>query len=137
MVEELKKFAKYPVGPLQILQGELEIAIQLVVQTLELYNANFLRLPGGNIVRMSELGYEPRLCNMAIVNAAASWDGFKGNVVRTIRASGNTFSEAKLSGLIIKTNSYPTIIEPLARRHCIVHNLSKVDQDYQKDQVQK
>ncbi len=133
MVDALFKHARKAEGPLKIFQGELEIAIQLVVHTLKSYQAHYLRLPRGEYVRMSDLGYEPRLCNMAIVNAAAAWDGFKGNIIRTARASSHSFSERQLYGMLKQTNSYEGIIEPLARRHCIVHNRTKVDQEYKKN----
>lgn len=133
MVDELLKYAKKPEGPLQILQGWLEIEIQLVVHTLHAYKAHYLRLPDGKLVRMSNLGYETRLCNMALVSAAAAWDGFVGNIVRAIRASGHTFSERQLRQRLRQTKGCDRIIEPLARRHCIVHNLGTVDEDYKRD----
>jgi hypothetical protein len=133
VVGELMKYALKPENPLQILQGGLEIEIQLVVQTLHVYTVHYLRLPGGELVRMSDLGYEMRLCNMALVSAAATWDGFKGNIVRAVRTSGHTFSERQLCENLKQTTRYNDIQEPLARRHCIVHNLAKVDQDYKRD----
>jgi len=122
-----------PENPLQILQGGLEIEIQLVVQTLHAYTAHFLRLPGGMIVKMSDLGYESRLCNMALVSAAATWDGFLGNIVRTARASALKFNEKQLYVRLKTLASYKNIMEPLARRHCIIYNLAQVDHDYKKD----
>lgn len=133
MVGELLKYARKPESPLQILQGWLEIEIQLVVHTLHAYKAHYLRLPGGKLVRMSDLGYEARLCNMALVSAAAAWDGFTGNIIRAVRASGHAFSERQLRQRLKQTNSYESIVESLARRHCIVHNLARVDQDYKRD----
>ena len=127
------KYALKPEGPLQILQGGLEIGIQLVVHTLHAYKAHYLKLPQGKLVRMSNLGYEARLCNMALVSAAASWDGFKGNIVHAIRASGHSFSEHQLCERLEQMSGYERIVEPLARRHCIVHNLAKVDRDYKND----
>ena len=94
MVSELMKYALKPENPLQILQGGLEIEIQLVVQTLHAYTVHYLRLPGGELVKMSDLGYETRLCNMALVSAAATWDGFKGNIVRVVRENGQAFLKA-------------------------------------------
>jgi len=133
MVGELLKYTKTPVNPLQILQAGLELGIQLVVHTLHAYKVQYLQLPQGQIVSMSDLGYEAHLCNMALVSAAASWDGFKGNVVRTARASGHSFSETQLCERLKQTSGYERIVEPLARRHCIVHNLAKVDRDYKAD----
>ena len=133
MIGELLKYAREPESPLQILQGWLEIEIQLVVHTLHAYKAHYLRLPDGKLVRMSNLGYEARLCNMALVSAAAAWDGFLGNIVRAVRASGHSFSERQLRQRLKQTNGYERIIEPLARRHCIVHNLARVDQEYKRD----
>jgi len=133
MVRELLQYAKIPEGPLQILQAGLEMGIQLVVHTLHAYKVQYLQLPQGQIVPMTNLGYESRLCNMALVNAAASWDGFEGNIVHIAREGGHSFSKKQLSKHLKQTNSYQHIIEPLARRHCIVHNLAKVDRDYKKD----
>ena len=133
MVNTLRKYALRPEGPLQILQGGLELGIQLVVHTLHAYKSQYLQLPQGQIVPMSDLGYEVHLCNMALVNAAASWDGFKGNVVRAIRTSGHSFSETQLCKRLKQISSYERIVEPLARRHCIVHNLAQVDRDYKTD----
>jgi hypothetical protein len=132
MVNELLKYAKKPEGPLQILQAELEMGIQLVVHTLHAYKVQYLQLPQGQIVSMTNLGYESRLCNMALVNAAASWDGFEGNIVHITREGGHSFSKSQLFKHLKQTSSYQHIIEPLARRHCIVHNLAKVDRDYKK-----
>lgn len=133
MVGELLKHALKPENPVQILQAGLEIEIQLVVQTLHTYAVHYLRLPSGELVRMSDLGYEARLCNMALVSAAAAWDGFTGNIVRAIRESGHAFRERQLCELLKQTTRYKDIREPLARRHCIVHNLAKVDRDYKRD----
>jgi len=133
MVNALNKYSLKPEGPLQILQGGLELGIQLIVHTLHAYKSNYLRLPQGHIVPMSDLGYEVYLCNMALVNAAASWDGFKGNIVRAVRTSGHSFSETQLCKRLKQTSYCEQIKEPLARRHCIVHNLAKVDRDYKAD----
>lgn len=131
MVDELVKYARHPENPLQILQGGLEIEIQLAVHTIHAYETHYLRLfDGGVILPMINLGYEGRLCNMALVSAASAWDGFKGNIVRAVRANGHSFGERKLSDCLKKIGSSERILEPLARRHCIVHNLAKVDQDY-------
>jgi hypothetical protein len=132
VVNGLLKYAKKPEGPLQILQGELEMGIQLVTHTLHAYKGHYLQLPQGQIVPMTDLGYEPRLCNMALVNAAASWDGFEGNIVHIVREGSHLFSKQLLSKHLKQIGSYQHIIEPLARRHCIVHNLAKVDRDYKK-----
>ncbi len=110
----------------------LELKIQLVVHTLHAYKAHYLRLPDGNLLRMSELGYEARLCDMALVSAAANWDGFTGNIVRSVRASDHSFSEQQLRQKLRQTKSYNCIVEPLARRHCIVHNTGRVDKDYKR-----
>jgi hypothetical protein len=67
---------------------------------------------------------------MALVSAAASWDGFKGNIVRAARANGHSFNEPRLCKRLEQTSNYECIVEPLARRHCIVHNLAKVDREY-------
>jgi len=133
VASELMKYALKPENPLQILQAGLEIEIQLVVQTLHAYTAHYLRLPGGELVRMSDLGYESRLCDMALVSAAATWDGFKGNIVRAVRATGQAFTESQLYERLDQISRYKDIQEPLARRHCIVHNLAKVDRDYKID----
>ena len=119
MVNELLKYAKKPEGPLQILQAGLEIGIQLVVHTLHAYKTHYLQLPQGQIVPMTSLGYESRLCNMALVNAAASWDGFVGNIVRIVRENGYSFNKQQLVEHLKQANGYQDIIEPLARRHCI------------------
>ena len=133
MVNALRKYALKPEGPLQILQGGLELGIQLVVHTLHAYKVQYLQLPQGQIVPMSDLGYEVHLCNIALVSAAASWDGFKGNVVRAARTSVHSFSRTQLCQRLKRTSGYERIVEPLARRHCIVHNLAKVDRDYKAD----
>lgn len=133
MVDTLLKYALRPEGPLQILQAGLEVVIQLVVHTLHTYEVHYIQISRDKLMRMSDLGYEARLCNMALVSVAASWDGFKGNIVRAVRASGNSFSEGQLCEYLRQTNSYKSIVEPLARRHCIVHNLAKVDLDYKRD----
>lgn len=134
MVDELMKYAKKPETPLQILQAGLEIEIQLVVHTLHAYETHYLRLfEGSVVVSMSSLGYEGRLCNMALVSAAGAWDGLKGNIVRLIRKGGHSFNEHKLNQLLKQSKSFNKIIEPLARRHCIVHNLARVDEDYKRD----
>jgi len=132
MVEVLRKYSRSPESPLQILQGGLERGIQLVVHTLSKYERFGLRLPSGEIIPMSSLGYETHLCNMALVNATAVWDGFKGNIVRAVRASGHSFSESQLCHHLKQTSSYERIIEPLARRHRIVHNLARADRDYRR-----
>lgn len=132
MVSELLKYARKPESPLQILQGWLEIEIQLVVHTLHAYKAHFLYLPDGKLVRMSELGYEARLCNMALVSGAAAWDGFMGNIIRAVREGGYSLSESQLRQRLKQTKSCDRITEPLARRHCIVHNLGTVDKDYKR-----
>ena len=132
MVSKLLKYSQKPEKPLQILQGALEIEIQLVVHTVHSYEAQYLRLPPNlGMVRMSDLGYAGRLCNMALVSASAAWDGFLGNLIRAIRANGHSFNERQLRQRLKQTNE--RIIEPLARRHCIVHNLARVDEDYRKD----
>jgi len=82
---------------------------------------------------MCELGYETRLCNMALVSAAASWDGFKGNIVRAVRESGHPSSESELCQRLEQISNYERIKEPLARRHCIVHYSARVDADYKRD----
>lgn len=132
MVEVLHKYSRSTENPLQILQGGLEMGIQLVVHTLNKYERFGLRLPSGEIVPMSSLGYETQLCNMALVNAAAAWDGFKGNIVRAVKANGHPFQKSQLCHCLEQTNSYERIKEPLARRHCIVHNLARVDRDYKR-----
>jgi len=132
MVNELLKIAKKPEGPLQILQGDLELGLQLVAHTIHIYKQHYIRIPQG-MVPMGELGYEKRLCNMALVSAAASWDGFKGNIVREVRESDHSFSESKLRQRLEQISSYECIKEPLARRHCIVHNSARVDQEYKRD----
>ena len=53
-------------------------------------------LEAKKIIPMADLGYEPKLCNMALVNAAASWDGFQGNVVRVVRENGLSFNKPQL-----------------------------------------
>ncbi len=132
MISELLKYAKKPEGSLQILQAGLEMGIQLVVHTLHAYKKHYLQLPQGQIVPMTNIGYESRLCNMALVNAAASWNGFEGNIVRIAREGGHSFSKQQLFKNLKQISSYQHIIEPLARRHCIVHNLAKIDRDYKK-----
>jgi len=133
MVNELLRIALKPEGPLQILQASLELYLQLVVHTLHACEQITILLPQGKFVPMKELGYEAHLCSMALVNAAASWEGFKGNLVRAIRDIGHSFSEGQLHERLQQISSYPSIIEPLARRDCIVHNLSKVDRDYERE----
>ena len=133
MVSKLMKYALKPENPLQILQGGLEIVIQLVVQTLHVYTVHYLRLPSGVLVRMGDLGYESHLCDMALLRAAATWDGFKGNIVRAVRESVQSFKESQLYECLDQISRYRDIQEPVARRHCIVHNLSKVDRDYKRD----
>jgi len=131
LVDELVKYARQPENPLQILQAGLEIEIQLAVHTIHAYETHYLRLFGGSVILpMISLGYEGRLCNMTLVSAASAWDGFKGNIVRAVRANGHSFSEQKLSERLKNVGSSKRILEPLARRHCIVHNLARVDQDY-------
>ena len=132
MVNELLKIAKKPEGPLQILQAGLEMGIQLVTHTLHAYKVQYLQLPKGQLVPMRDLGYESRLCNMALVNAAASWEGFEGNIIHITRERGHSFNKSQLLKYLKQTSNYQRIIEPLARRHCIVHNLAKVDRDYKK-----
>jgi len=133
MVDELLKDARTPEGPLQILQAGLEAGIQVVVHTLEAYETHYLLLQLGKRIPLSDLGYGAHLCNMALVNAAASWDGFKGNIVRAVKDSGHSLNRPQLQGHLKQISSYKHIVEPLARRHCIVHNLAKVDQDYKRD----
>jgi len=79
---------------------------------------------------MSNFGYETRLCNMALVSAAASLEGFYDNILRIIKSNGNSYTKIQLFKDIKQTNQYKDIIEPLARRNCIVHNSAKVDSRY-------
>jgi hypothetical protein len=71
---------------LQALQGQLELGIQVIVHTLHACERAALKIPQG-IVPMSNLGYKWYLCSMALVNVAATWDGFMANLIRDIRAS--------------------------------------------------
>ncbi len=132
MVDELLKASRTPDSPLQILQVELEAAIQLIAHTLRLYNASSVRLPQGKSVAISKLGYGEVLCNMGLINAVAAWEGFKGNVVRAVRANGHSFNESALQECLKQTNTYEHILEPLARRDCFVHNHRKVDSQYKR-----
>jgi len=129
-MERLSRDARAPEGPLQLLQGMLEIEIQLVVHTLHAYKRHAVRIPDGRLFRMSELGYETRLCNMALVSAAATWEGFCGNIMRIIRSSGQRINKRQLLRYVKQTTQYQYITEPLARRDCIVHNFAKVDSKY-------
>ena len=130
MVEVLRKYSRSPESPLQILQGGLEMGIQLVTHTLSKYERFGIRLPSGEVIPMSSLGYKSYLCNMALVNAVAWWDGFKGNIVRDVRTNGHSFKEDHFYQRLKQTSGYERIVEPLARRDCIVHNFAKVDRDY-------
>ncbi len=132
MTHRLLPYSKKAEGPLQIFQGSLELNIQLVVHTQFAYKKHALKLPNGLIVLMAELGYESRLCNMAVVSAAAAWEGFVGNVIRAVRQGGKRFRKEDIYSRLKKMKSYKDIIEPLARRHCIVHNLARIDSDYKK-----
>ena len=132
-MERLKRDAIAPEGPLQLLQGILEIEIQLVVHTIVAYERHLVRLPDGSSFRMSELGYEGRLCNMALVSAVATWEGFCGNILRIIRSSGQRINKQQLPRYVKQTTQYQYITEPLARRDCIVHNFAKVDNKYKLD----
>jgi len=132
-MERLSRDARAPEGPLQLLQGMLEIEIQLVVHTLHAYKRHAVRIPDGRLFRMSELGYETRLCNMALVSAAATWEGFCGNIMRIIRSSGQRINKRQLLRYVKQTTQYQYITEPLARRDCIVHNFAKVDNQYKLD----
>lgn len=130
---KLIEHAVRPKGVLQILQAGLEVGIQFVVHTLHAYKGHRLLISKDNLIPMSDLGYDSLLCNMVLISAAASWDGFKGNVIRTIRENGHTIRERQIDKYLKKTSSYTQIMEPLARRHCIVHNLARVDKDYKDD----
>lgn len=133
MEHRLLPYSKKAEGPLQILQGSLEIDIQLVVHTQFAYQKHAIKLPNNLIVLMAELGYGSRLCNMAVVNAAAAWDGFIGNVIRAIREGGKKIKEEDIYSRLKQMKSAKSIIEPLARRHCIVHNLGRIDNEYKKE----
>lgn len=133
MIDELLKISQTPTKPLEILQVELEAGIQLIVHTLYLYKTSELvLLPQRKLLSVSDLGYEGQLYNMALVNAAGVWDAFLGNIVRTIRGGGHRFKKGDLFKYVERTTTYGDIVEPLARRDCIVHNLAKVDSDYKK-----
>ena len=132
MVNELLKISKKPENPLQILQAGLELEIQLVVHTIHAYETHYLRLLGVNVnlLPMISLGYGGRLCNMALISASSTWEGFKGNIIRSVRKNGHSYNEQKLLDCSKHTVSFKYILEPLARRDCIVHNLGIVDQEY-------
>ena len=127
---KIPKDAIAPEGPLQLLQGMLEMELQLVNHTLHVYKYHLVYIPDGRSFRMSEFGYEARLCNMALVSAEASLEGFYGNILRIIRSNGNPYTKRQLTKEIKKTPQFTYIIEPLARRNCIVHNFAKVDKEY-------
>lgn len=132
-MDKIPRDARAPEGPLQILQGMLEIEIQLVAHTLRVYERHTVGIPDGRLFPMSDLGYETRLCNMALVSAAATWEGFCGNILRIIRLSGQRINKQQLARYIKQTTEYKYITEPLARRDCIVHNFGKVDNRYKID----
>lgn len=132
-MDRLSRDVRVPEGPLQLLQGMLEIEIQLVVHTVHAYERHAVMIPDGRMFRMSELGYEGRLCNMALVSAAATWEGFCGNILRIMRSRGQRISKQQLLRYVKQTTQYQYITEPLARRDCIVHNFAKVDNKYKLD----
>jgi len=130
---KIPKDAIAPEGPLQLLQGMLEIELQLVNHTLYAYEHHSIIIPDGRSFLMIELGYEARLCNMALVSATATWEGFCGNILRIIRSSGQRINKQQLLRYVKQTTQYQYITEPLARRDCIVHNFAKVDKKYKLD----
>lgn len=136
MMEELQKISRTPDTPLTILQAELEGTIQLVTQTLFVYKRCLVRLPQGRVVPLPALGYEQVLCNMALVNAVAAWEGFKRNITHEIRANGHRFLEKDLDRRLGQTTTYGRILEPVDRRDCIAHNLARVDCKY-KEQIRE
>lgn len=128
----LLPYSKKAEGPLKIFQGNLELDIQLVTYTQFAYTKHALSFPGGLTVLMAELGYGERLCKMAVVNAAAAWDGFIGNIIRAVRENGKKFKEDDVYTRLSQMKDYQEIMEPLARRHCIVHNQGIIDSEYKK-----
>jgi len=68
----------------------------------------------GDSLRCTGSSPEALLCNMALVSTEAAWDGFKGNIVRVVRAGGHSFRERQLCERLKQTSSYKHIGEPLA-----------------------
>jgi hypothetical protein len=130
--ELLEKYSITPETPLQILQAGLEAGIQLVVLSLRVYAKSVVNIKNVGSFYLSDLGYNTRLCDSVLVLAAAEWDGFIGNIVRTVKENGHTFQESRTKPLLKRMNNYKRIIEPIARRHCIAHNHTKVDKEYKK-----
>ncbi len=128
--EKLLPISQTPQTPLHILQVGLEANLQVISYTMRLYEKVTVSIHSGPSVPLSELGWDKHLCNMGLVNTVAALDGFKSNIVRSIRAHGRTYKMCDLNRQLRCTSAYEHVIEPLARRHAITHNQAKVDQQY-------
>ncbi|MBI4217045.1 MAG: hypothetical protein HY687_06645 [Chloroflexi bacterium] len=139
MVQDLFKNSRTPETPLDALRVELEAAIQLVSDSLFLYKTIVVRgVP--KPITGNDLGYDGWLCNMGLVNGASAWDAFKKDIIRKVREHDKRvkhnyriFNEKQFDDWLKKEErSYQNLLEPIARRNLIVHNLGRVDEQYVK-----
>ncbi|UCB42483.1 MAG: hypothetical protein JSV77_08465, partial [Dehalococcoidales bacterium] len=129
---ELFPNTRKPSNPLEILQAELEGMLQLMNHTVKVYESSRVRLRGARRIKLVDLGYIAVLCNMGLVSAVASWEGFKGNIIRRVRERGLTIHKNTLEKLARETETHERILEPCERRDCITHSMAKVDSKYLK-----